>query len=51
MNFIFEWQKNIYERAQRVSKILLNFITSSHCVMFFLFYRRKYIDKIIEGNY
>ena len=21
MNFIFEWQKNIYERAQRVSKI------------------------------
>ena len=22
MNFIFEWQNNIYERAQRVSKIL-----------------------------
>ena len=56
MNFIFEWQKNIYERAQRVSKILflpnkINFITSSHCVMFFLLYRRNYIDKIIEGNY
>ena len=22
MNFIFEWQNNIYEQAQRVSKIL-----------------------------
>ena len=24
MNFIFEWQNNIFERAQRVSKILFS---------------------------
>ena len=56
MNFIFEWQTIFYERAQRVSKILfchekIKFISSRHRVMFFLLYRQKDIDKIIEGNY
>ena len=56
MNFIFEGQNNIFdERAQRVSKVLFlprenKFISSSRCVMFFLLYRQKDIDKIIEGN-
>ena len=45
MNFIFKWQNNIYERAQRVSKILL--LPRD----LFLLYRQKDIDKIIEGNY
>ena len=45
MNFIFEWQNNIYERAQGVSKILffchekIKFISSSRRVKFFLLYR------------
>ena len=29
----------------------IKFISSSHRVMFFLLYRQKDIDKIIEGNY
>ena len=29
----------------------IKFISSSHGVMFFLLYRQKDIDKIIEGNY
>ena len=29
----------------------IKFISSSRCVMFFLLYRQKNIDKIIEGNY
>ena len=49
MNFIFEWQNNFYERAQRVSKILF-LLSSSRRVMFFLLYRQKDIDKVIEGN-
>ena len=28
----------------------IKFISSSRRVMFFLLYRQKYIDKIIEGN-
>ena len=54
MNFIFEWQNNIYERAQRVRKYChekIKFISSSCRVMFFLLYRQKDLDKIIEGNY
>ena len=39
MNFIFEWHSKI------------KFISSSRRVMFFLLYRQKDIDKIIEGNY
>ena len=57
MNFIFEWQgKTIfYERAQRVSKILFlprenKIHIFSRRVMFFLLYRQKDIDKVIEGN-
>ena len=58
MNFIFEWQKNIIftnERSEwekycfRHEKI--KFISSSRRVMFFLLYRQKDIDKIIEVNY
>ena len=39
MDFIFEWHKKI------------KFISSSRHVMFFLLYRQKDINKIIEGNY
>ena len=42
MNFIFEWQK-CHEK--------IKFISSSGRVMFFLLYRQKDIDKIIERNY
>ena len=42
MNFIFEWQK-CHEKIKLIS--------SSRRVMFFLLYRQKDIDKIIEGNY
>ena len=47
MNFIFE--------CALVRKILfchskIKFISSSHRVMFFLLYRQKDIDKVIEGN-
>ena len=54
MNFIFEWQNNIL-LAALVRKILfchskIKFISSSHHVMFFLLYRQKDIDKVIEGN-
>ena len=37
MNFIFEWQ--------------IKFISSSRRVMFFLLYRPKDFDEIIDGNY
>ena len=58
MNFIFEWQNNILERAQRVSKILfLPLENKIHIFkppckkkMFFSLYRQKDIDKVIEGN-
>ena len=46
--FYFRVLKTIfYERVQRVSKILFltqenNFISSSHCVIFFLLYRQIY---------
>ena len=55
--FYFLVAKTIfYERAQRVSKILfchskIKFISSSRRVMFFLLYRLKDVDKIIQGNY
>ena len=54
MNFIFEWQNNIL-RTSAASKILFlpqekKFISSSCCVMFFLLYTQKNIDKIIKGN-
>ena len=39
MNFIFEWQNNILRTS-----------AASRRVMFFLLYRQKDIDKIIEGN-
>ena len=41
MNFIFECQNNDKK---------IKFISSSRRVMFFLLYRQKDIDKIIEGN-
>ena len=47
MNFIFEWQNNIL----RTSHEKIKFISSSRRVMFFLLYRQKDINKIIEGNY
>ena len=36
MNFIFEWQNNILRTSAE---------------MFFLLYRLKDVDKIIQGNY
>ena len=39
MNFIFEWQNNILRKSE---------ISSSRRVMFFLLYRQKDIDKIID---
>ena len=58
MNFIFECQKAkqyfTNERSSFVKycfcKEKIKFISSSHRVMFFLLYRQKDIDKIIEGN-
>ena len=47
MNFIFEWQNNIF----RTSHEKIKFISSSRRVMFFLLYRQNDIDKIIKGNY
>ena len=41
MNFIFEWQNNILRTK-------ITFISSSRRVMFFLLYRQKDIDKIID---
>ena len=55
MNFICEWENNIL-RTSAASKILFlprenKFISSSRRVMFFLLYRLKDVDKIIQGNY
>ena len=52
MNFIFEWPNNMrsfvkYGFCHEKTK----FISSNRRVMFFLLYRQKDIDKIIEGNY
>ena len=47
MNVIFEWRsfvKYCFCHAK------IKFISSSRPVMFFLLYRQKDIDKIIEGN-
>ena len=55
--FYFRVAKTIfYSLAALVRKILfchskIKFISSSRRVMFFLLYRQKDIDKIIEGNY
>ena len=51
MNFIFEWQNNMrsfvkYCFCHEKTK----FISSSRCVMIFLLYRQKDIDKIIDGK-
>ena len=45
MNFIFEWQNKYCFCHEKIK-----FISSSRRVMFFLLYRQKDIDKIIDGN-
>ena len=56
MNFIFSWQKQYFTHSLRsFEKILfchskIKFISSSRRVIFFLLYRQKDIDKIIDGN-
>ena len=56
MNFIFEWQNNILRKstARKVKYCFclekIKFISSSCRLMFFLLYRQKDIDKMIEGN-
>ena len=47
MNFIFEWQNNILQRAHFCHE-KIKFISSSRRVMFFLLYRQKEADKIID---
>ena len=51
MNFIFEWQnmRSFVKYCFCYEKI--KFISSSRRVMFFLLYRLKDVDKIIQGNY
>ena len=44
--YVTRWQKQILFCHSKIK-----FISSSHRVMFFLLYRQKDIDKIIEGNY
>ena len=56
MNFIFEWQNNILRTSAATEQnIVFATRTKIHIftrrVMFFLLYRQKDIDKIIEGNY
>ena len=57
MNFIFQRQNNILRTsaASELNIVFWNekikFISSSRRVMFFLLYRQKDINKIIEGNY
>ena len=54
MNFIFESAKQYFTHSLRsycFCHETIKFISSSRCVMFFLLYRQKDIDKIIEGNY
>ena len=54
--FYFRVAKQYFtKQAQRVNKILfwhskIKFTSSSRRVMFFLLYRQKDIDKILEGN-
>ena len=43
-NELSEWVKYCFCQEK------MKFISSSRCVMFFLLYRQKDIDKIIEGN-
>ena len=57
MNFIFEWQNNIL-RTSATSELNIVFARENKihtfkppCIMFFLLYRQKDIDKIIEENY
>ena len=56
MNFIFDVAKQYFtnERSEWVTDCFchekIKFISSSRRVMFFLLYRQKDIDKIIEGN-
>ena len=56
MNFIFEWQNIIFTHSLRsfvkycFCHEKIKFISSSRRVIFFLLYRQKDIDKIIEGN-
>ena len=51
MNFIFGW----HERSEWVKYCFchekIKFISSSRRVMFFLLYRLKDVNKIIQGNY
>ena len=51
MNFVFEWQIKRSFVKYCFYREKIEFISSSRRVMFFLFYRQKDIDKIIEGNY
>ena len=54
MNFIFESAKQYFTHSLRsycFCHETIKFISSSRCVMFFLLYRQKDIEKIIEGNY
>ena len=66
MNFIFEWQTLLMIEFRSICQCLafpgqifewqschekIKFISSSRRVMFFLLYRLKDIDKIIQGNY
>ena len=46
MNFIFEWQNNILQRAHFCHE-KIKFISSNRRVMFFLLYRQKETDKIM----
>ena len=54
MNFIFEWQYLTHSLCSFVKYCFchekIKFISSSRRVMFFLLYRQKDIDKVIEGN-
>ena len=47
--FYFRVAKQYFTNERSHEKI--KFISSSRRVMFFLLYRQKDIDKIIEGNY
>ena len=48
--FYFRVAKH-YFTNERICHSKIKFISSSRHVMFFLLYRQKDIDKIIEGNY
>ena len=56
MNFIFEWQNTYFtnERSEWLKYCFcpekIKFISSTHRVMFFLLYRQKDFDRIIEGT-